>query len=181
MPFHPAVAMANEKIELIRLLAILHLLSSDQLRKAWKKRKLSSPFLPKLWRLIFLERIDRLNWFFAWYHHMTLSTDEWSYTKFQTVQPPKPAYLPKNFKSVQLKKYSMKFSEILHKQPSIPWTNPGEVVRRSRNYFGRDRKKHFSRYQKQEIHGSFFRCLCISTCWHRKYPRMICQVITCLC
>ena len=35
MPFHPAVAMADEKIELIRLLAILHLLSSDQLRKAW--------------------------------------------------------------------------------------------------------------------------------------------------
>ena len=42
-------------------------------------------------------------------------------------------------------------------------------------------KSIFSRYQKQEIHGSFFRCLCISTCWHRKYPRMICQVITCLC
>ena len=33
MPFQPAVAMADEKIELIRLLAILHLLSSDQLRK----------------------------------------------------------------------------------------------------------------------------------------------------
>ena len=37
----------------------------------------------------------------------------------------------------------MKFSEILHKQPSIPWTKPGEVVRRSRIYFGRDREKHF--------------------------------------
>ena len=34
MPFRPAVAMADEKIELIRLLAILHLLSSDHLRKA---------------------------------------------------------------------------------------------------------------------------------------------------
>ena len=37
----------------------------------------------------------------------------------------------------------MKFSEILHKQPSIPWTKGGEVVRRSHNCFGRDRKKHF--------------------------------------
>ena len=37
----------------------------------------------------------------------------------------------------------MKFFEILHEQPSIPLTNPGEVARRSRNYFGRDRKKHF--------------------------------------
>ena len=37
----------------------------------------------------------------------------------------------------------MKFSEFLHKQPSIPWTNPGEVEWRSHNYFGRDRKKHF--------------------------------------
>ena len=34
MPFQPAVAKADEKIELIRLLAILHLLSYDQLRKA---------------------------------------------------------------------------------------------------------------------------------------------------
>ena len=34
MPFQPTVAMADEKTELIRLLAILHLLSSDQLRKA---------------------------------------------------------------------------------------------------------------------------------------------------
>ena len=45
----------------------------------------------------------------------------------------------------------MKFSEILHKQPPIPWTNLGEVVRRSRNYFGRDRKNFFLRYQKHEI------------------------------
>ena len=43
------------------------------------------------------------------------------------------------------------------------------------------RKAFFSRYQKHEIHVSFFRCLCISTYWHRKYPRLICQVITCLC
>ena len=42
MPFHPAVAMVDEKIELIRLLAILHLLSSNQLRKAW------IPFIFKL-------------------------------------------------------------------------------------------------------------------------------------
>ena len=34
MPFQPAVAMADEKIELIRLLAILHLLFYDRLRKA---------------------------------------------------------------------------------------------------------------------------------------------------
>ena len=37
----------------------------------------------------------------------------------------------------------MKFSEILHKQPSIPWTKLGEVVRQSSNYFGRDIEKHF--------------------------------------
>ena len=34
MPFPPAVVTADQKIELIRLLAILRLLSSDQLRKA---------------------------------------------------------------------------------------------------------------------------------------------------
>ena len=51
----------------------------------------------------------------------------------------------------------MKFSEILHKQPSIPWTNPGEVVRRSHNYFGRDRKKHFFHAIKNKKFMEVFR------------------------
>ena len=57
MPFHPAVAMANEKIELICLLAILHLLSSDQLRKA----EIVVPFFTQTLKAhISLERIDGL-------------------------------------------------------------------------------------------------------------------------
>ena len=56
---------------------------------------------------------------------MTLSTDEGSFKKTQIVQQPELADLPKNFKLAQLNEYSMKFSEILHEQPSNPWTNPG--------------------------------------------------------
>ena len=46
----------------------------------------------------------------------------------------------------------MKFSEILHEQPSNPWTNPGLVVRRLRNYYlgGKNHSAHLLAYLRIE-------------------------------
>ena len=144
--------------------AVIFLMSSSAHWSKSRNRELnsSSLFLSKLWKAITQRRIDRLTWYFVWYHIMTMSITLYSFRRFWEVKPPQPVYLHKNFKLAKLKRYSMNFSEILHEWPSNPLTNLEYDVGQSRNYFDHNLIEHFSQSAKSINFFYYDRGWCVS-------------------